>query len=61
VSGGLWEESQVEKITKTIKIRMAWTVSDGSYVEEHIPNKGEKAGQVSQLSECTASGSLWEE
>jgi hypothetical protein len=29
-----------------IKIRVAWTVSDGGYVEKHIPNEGDKAGQV---------------
>jgi hypothetical protein len=46
----------VEKVTKTIKIRVAWTVLDGVDVEKHISNEGDKAGQVGLLSEWAASG-----
>jgi hypothetical protein len=31
----------VDKVTKTLKIRVVWTVSDGGYVD--ILNKGNKA------------------
>jgi hypothetical protein len=42
-------------------------MSDGGYVEKHIPNEGEKTfceakqAKSANLPECTVSGGLWEE